>query len=48
MVSSIGGKHYTDWTLTLDKDYERILPRIKKYLTKTDKGIGVKLTLIHS
>ncbi|MEM4469051.1 MAG: integrase, partial [Candidatus Nezhaarchaeales archaeon] len=38
-VLSIGGKHYTDWTPLLDKDYERILPHIRKYLTKTDKGI---------
>ncbi|MEM1983314.1 MAG: integrase [Sulfolobales archaeon] len=31
-VSSIGGKHYTDWTPILDENYKKILPHIKKYL----------------
>ena len=31
-VSSIGGRHYTDWIPILDEDYKRILPHIKKYI----------------
>jgi intergrase/recombinase len=31
-VSSIGGRHYTDWIPILDEDYRRILPQIRKYL----------------
>jgi len=31
-VSSVGGRHYTDWMPILDKDYERILPYIKQFL----------------
>jgi len=31
-VSTIGGRHYTDWIPILDEDYKRILPHIKKYI----------------
>jgi len=31
-VSSIGGRHYTDWIPILDKDNQKIMPHIKKYL----------------
>ncbi len=31
-VSTIGGRHYTDWIPILDKDYGRILPHVRKFL----------------
>ncbi len=31
-VSSVGGRHYTDWIPILDKDYEKILNKIKGFL----------------
>ncbi len=31
-VSSVGGRHYTDWIPILDKDYERILPRVREFI----------------
>ncbi len=31
-VTTIGGRHYTDWIPLLDNDYGRVLPHIKKYL----------------
>ncbi len=31
-VSTIGGRHYTDWIPLLDKDYQKILSRIKEFL----------------
>ncbi|MEM4452865.1 MAG: integrase [Thermosphaera sp.] len=31
-VSTIGGKHYTDWTPILDENYKKILPHIRRYI----------------
>ena len=31
-VTTIGGRHYTDWIPLLDKDYMRILPHIRKFI----------------
>ena len=31
-VSSIGGRRYTDWIPILDRDYSKILPKIREYL----------------
>ena len=31
-VTTVGGRHYTDWILILDKDYRKILKTIKRYL----------------
>ncbi len=31
-VSTVGGRHYTDWIPLLDKDYERILPYLKQFI----------------
>ncbi len=31
-VSSIGGRHYTDWLPILDEDYAKVLPHLKKFL----------------
>ena len=33
-VSTIGGRHYTDWIPILDQDYERILHYIKGFIIK--------------
>ncbi|RLG88075.1 MAG: hypothetical protein DRO18_02100 [Thermoprotei archaeon] len=32
-VSSIGGRHYTDWVPILDRDYQKVMPYIRRYLT---------------
>ncbi len=31
-VSSVGGRHYTDWIPILDKDYERIFPCVREFI----------------
>ncbi len=31
-VSSVGGRHYTDWIPILDEDYRRVLPHLKKFI----------------
>ena len=33
-VSSVGGRHYTDWIPILDKDYEYMLPHIRKFIIR--------------
>ncbi len=31
-VSSIGGRHYTDWIPLLDEDYKKVLPKIRQFI----------------